>query len=63
VITRKHFQRARNIAANPEVSLVVPFTRRLLWWLSPRTIQLHGRAEILDWTDEDRSDVFGRFHG
>ena len=30
VMTRKHLQKARNIAQNPKVSLVVPLTRRLL---------------------------------
>ena len=61
VMTRKHLQKARNIAQNPNVSLVVPFTRRLLWFLPPPTIQLHGQAEIVDWTDEEGTDVFRRF--
>jgi nitroimidazol reductase NimA-like FMN-containing flavoprotein (pyridoxamine 5'-phosphate oxidase superfamily) len=52
VMTRRHLQKARNIAQNPDVSLVIPLTRRLLWFLPPPTIQLHGRAEIVDWTDE-----------
>jgi general stress protein 26 len=58
VMTRRHLQKARNIAVNPAVSLVVPLMRRLLWFLPPPTIQLRGRAEILDWTDEDGTDVF-----
>ena len=37
------------------------FARRLLWFLPPRTIQLHGQAQIVDWTDEEGTDVFGRF--
>jgi general stress protein 26 len=61
VMTRKHLRKARNIAQNPNVSLVVPLTRRLLWFLPPPTIQLHGRAEIVDWTDEAGTDVFRRF--
>lgn len=61
VMTRKHLQKARNIAQNPNVSLVVPLTRRLLWFLPPPTIQLHGHAEIVDWTDEEGTDVFRRF--
>ena len=61
VMTRRHLQKARNIAQNPNVSLVVPLTRRLLWFLPPPTIQVDGRAEILDWTDEDGTDVFRRF--
>lgn len=61
VMTRTHLQKARNIAQNPNVSLVVPLTRRLLWFLPPPTIQLHGQAEIVDWTDEEGTDVFRRF--
>ena len=61
VMTRKHLRKARNIAQNPNVSLVVPLTRRLLWLLPPPTIQLHGQAEIVDWTDEEGTDVFRRF--
>jgi general stress protein 26 len=61
VMTRRHRQKARNIAQNPNVSLVVPLTRRLLWFLPPPTIQLHGRAEIVDWTDEEGTEVFRRF--
>ena len=61
VMTRRHLQKARNIAVNPAVSLVVPLMRRVLWCLPPPTIQLHGRAEILDWTDKGGTDVFRRF--
>jgi len=61
VMTRKHLQKARNIAQNPNISLVVPLTRRLLWFLPPPTIQLRGQAEIVDWTDEEGTDVFRRF--
>lgn len=61
LMTRRHLRKARNIAENPNVSLVVPLTRRLLWFLPPPTIQLQGRAEILDWTDEEGTEVFTRF--
>lgn len=61
VMTRTHLQKARNIAQNPHVSLVVPLTRRLLWFLPPPVIQLHGRAEILGWTDEGGAEVFRHF--
>ena len=60
VMTRKHLRKARDIAENPKVSLVVPLPRRLLWLLPPATIQLHGRAEILDWTYGPGVDVFRR---
>jgi general stress protein 26 len=61
VMTRRHLQKARNIERNPNVSLVVPLTRRFAWFLPPPTIQLSGRAEILDWTDEEGTDVFRAF--
>lgn len=61
VMTRRHLLKARNIAQDGRVSLVVPVARRFLWFLPPATIQLHGRAEILDWTDEAGTRVFERF--
>lgn len=61
VMTRRHLQKARNIAQQPQVSLVVPLTRRLLWFLPPPTLQLHGRAEILDWSDVEGTKIFRRF--
>jgi hypothetical protein len=61
VMTRGHLEKARNIPQNPRVSLVVPLTRRLLWFLPPPTIELRGQAEIVEWTDEAATDVFGRF--
>lgn len=61
IMTRTHLQKTRNIARNPHVSLVVPVPRRLFWFLPPPTIQLHGRAEILDWTDGEGTEVFRHF--
>lgn len=61
VMTRRHLRKARNIAAYPRISLVVPLARRVLWFLPPATIQLQGTAQILDWTDETGTEVFGRF--
>jgi hypothetical protein len=61
VMTRTHLQKARNIARNPQVSLVIPLPRRLLWFLPPPSIQVRGRAEILDWTDADGTEVFRHF--
>src|SRR5262245_18775225 len=61
VMTRRHLQKTRNIAQNPEVSLVVPVRRWFLWFLPPATIQIRGRAEILEATDEVGRDVFQRF--
>lgn len=61
VMNRRHLRKARNIARNPHVSTVVPLARRVLWFLPPATVQLRGRAEILDWTDRAGTEVFGRF--
>lgn len=61
VMTRRHLKKARNIAQNPRVALVVPLPRRLLWFVPPATIQLRGQAEILDGTDPEGTAVFGRF--
>ena len=61
VMTRRHLRKARDIAHHPQVALVVPLEHRILRFLPPATIQLHGRAEILDWTDEAGTDVFRGF--
>jgi hypothetical protein len=61
VMTRRHLQKARNIAREPRVSMVIPITRRLLWFVPPATIQLTGHAEILDWTDREGTSVFRSF--
>jgi hypothetical protein len=61
VMTRRHLRKARDIARCPQVALVVPIERRVLRFLPSATIQLHGRVEILDWTDEAGTDVFRGF--
>src|SRR4029453_9674156 len=61
VMTRTHLTKARNIAHNPSISLVVALTRRVLGFLPPPTIQLYAQAEIVDWTDQGGTDVFSRF--
>jgi hypothetical protein len=61
VMTRRHLKKARNVARNPRVALVVPLPRRLLRFVPPATIQLRGRAQLLDWTDPEGTAVFRRF--
>ena len=61
VMTRRHLQKARNIVREPNVAVVVPLRRRLLWFLPPATIQLSGRAEILERNDPAASEVFRGF--
>ncbi len=61
VMTRRHLRKARNILRNPAVALVVPVPRKVLWFVPPATIQLHGTAEVLDATDPEGTEVFRRF--
>jgi hypothetical protein len=61
VMTRSHLKKARNIAVNPHVSLVVPLTRRPLWFLPPPSIGLQGSAEILEWQDAAGTRTFETF--
>jgi pyridoxamine 5'-phosphate oxidase-like protein len=61
VMTRTHLKKARNIAVNPRVSLVIPISRRVLWFLPPPTIQLHCQAEVQDGTDAQGTEVFRGF--
>lgn len=61
VMTRRHLKKTRNIARNPHVALVIPLPHRLLRFIPPATIQLHGQAEILDWTDQEGTNAFRSF--
>jgi hypothetical protein len=61
VMTRSHLQKARDIARNPQVALVIPLRRWLFWFLPPATIQIRGRAEILDGSNGEGVAVFQRF--
>jgi hypothetical protein len=61
VMTRRHLLKSRDIASDPRVSMVVPVPRSLLTFLPPATMQLHGRAELLDWDDPGGTAVFESF--
>jgi hypothetical protein len=61
VMTRRRLRKARNVAENPNVSLVVPLNRRLLWFLPPPCIQFQGRAEVLDRDDRGGVETFRSF--
>ncbi len=60
VMTRRHLRKARDIAREPRVSLVIPIRRRLLWFMPPATVQLRGEAELLP-QDDQRGTL--AFHG
>lgn len=61
VMTRRHLLKARNIQSDPRVAVVIPIPRPVLSFLPPATVQLHGRAELLDWDDPAGTGVFERF--
>ena len=61
VMTRRQLKKARDIVANPNVSFVVPLTRRLLWFLPPPCIQFEATAEILNQDDARGVETFGTF--
>ena len=61
LMTRRHLRKARDVAAQPSVSLVIPLERRLLWLVPPATIQLNGRAALLPQDDARGLSVFGSF--
>jgi general stress protein 26 len=61
VMTRRHLLKARNIASDPRVSVVIPVPRPALTFLPPATIQIHGRAELLNWDDAQGTGVFEKF--
>ena len=61
VMTRRHLRKARDIAADPRVALVIPVPRPALPFLPPATIQLRGRAQLLDWDDAAGTRVFASF--
>ena len=48
VMTRRHLKKARNLAANPDVSFVVPLTRRLIGFIPPPCVQFQGKATIVN---------------
>lgn len=61
VMTRRRLRKARNVVENPDVSLVVPLTRRLLWFVPPPCVQFQGRAEVLDREDPGGVETFRSF--
>lgn len=61
VMTRRQLRKARDIARNPNVAIVVPLQRRLLWFVPPPCVQFNGSATILDRTDPEGLRTFRRF--
>lgn len=61
VMTRRHLRKAPDISRDPRVALVVPIEHRVLRFLPPATIQLHGRAENLGLDGRPGTDVFRGF--
>lgn len=61
VMTRRQLRKTRNLVENPNISLVVPLTRRLLWFVPPPCIQLQGTADVLDRDDPGGIETFRSF--
>lgn len=61
VMTRRQLRKTRNVVENSNVSLVVPLTRRLLWFVPPPCIQFQGTAEVLDRDDPGGVETFRSF--
>ncbi len=58
VTTRTSNKKVRNVRANPNVSFVVPLSRRLLTFIPPYCVQFQGTAEILEASDNKAVKVF-----
>jgi len=58
IISRTRNRKVRNIAANPNVSFVVPLARRLLAIVPPNCIQFQGVAKILEAANESAVKVY-----
>ena len=61
VMTRRHLRKARDIARQSRVSLVIPIRRRLLWFMPPATVQVRGEAELLPQDDQRGTLAFQGF--
>lgn len=61
VMTRRRLRKARNLVEKPNVSFVVPLTRRLLWFIPPPCVQFQGRAEVMDRDDPGGVETFRSF--
>jgi hypothetical protein len=61
VMTRRHLRKARDIAHQSRVSLVIPIRRRMLWFIPPATMQLRGDAELLPQDDQRGTLAFQGF--
>ena len=61
VMTRRHLRKARDIARQPRVSLVIPIRRRLLGFMPPATVQVRGEAKLLPQDDRRGTLAFQGF--
>jgi nitroimidazol reductase NimA-like FMN-containing flavoprotein (pyridoxamine 5'-phosphate oxidase superfamily) len=62
VMTQSKTVKAQNITANPNVSFIVPLSRRVLSFVPPACIQCQGTARILEATDEVAIQAFKAFY-
>jgi pyridoxamine 5'-phosphate oxidase-like protein len=61
VMTRRHLMKARNIAANGRVAIVVPMRAGALGFAPPGCIQFQGTAELLERSHPEGVQTFRRF--
>ena len=61
VMTRRHLMKARNIAANRRVAVVVPMRAGALGFLPPGCIQFQGTAELLERSHPEGVEAFRSF--
>lgn len=58
VMTQRKTKKVRNISSNPNVSFVVPLSRRLVSLVPPNCIQFQGTADVVDGGDRAATNAF-----
>ncbi len=58
MLTLESYVKVRNVRANPDATLVVPFPHRLLSFVPANCVTFRGRAEIVPRTDPDGGWAF-----
>jgi nitroimidazol reductase NimA-like FMN-containing flavoprotein (pyridoxamine 5'-phosphate oxidase superfamily) len=60
ILTGKNYKKAKNVAKNPHVSIVIPFPHHILRFIPAPCIQFQAKAEIIPRTDEKARVCFQR---
>ena len=59
-LTLEHYEKVRNVRANPQVSLVVPFPHRILSFIPAPCATFRGQAEVTLFDDRDARWAFAQ---